>query len=169
MTLTPSQTQALDALEALLLDGYVPVLTTELSYISNGTEIYDITSRRELEALLHRKGLIRPAQHITRPEAADLSSALITQGIHLDQWLKDRKYQSDLDTLNSLWADYLQHGDWNDNDTCLRVLVLGLVKKHKLDLLGTYLKKPADTSIHSVRILNHVAKKNATQAAISFN
>lgn len=169
MTLTPSQTQALDSVKALLLDGFVPVLTTELSYISNGTEIFDMTSRRELEALLHRKGLIRPTQHISRPEAADLSSALISQGIHLDQWLKDRKYQSDLDTLNSLWADYLQHGDWNDNDTRLRVLILDLVKKYQKDLLATYLKKPADTSIHSVRILSHVAKKNTTQTTVSVN
>jgi len=156
-------------MEALLLKGFVPVLTTELSYVSNGNEIYNITSRRELEALLHRSGVFKPTQILTRPEAADLSSALIANGIHLDQWLRDRNHQSDLDALTNLWAYYAKHGDLADNDTRLRVLVLDLVLKFRSDLLGTYSNKPADASIHSVRILNHVAKKNATQTAVSVN
>ena len=166
MSKIDTQTHAINLSEELLLDLYVPVLTSEHYYITNGTEIANIASRRELEALLRRQGQFRPAQHLTKPEAADLSSALVVKGIHMDQWLKDRNYTYDLDALDDLLVDFAKHGDCKDNDTRLRVLVLDLVKKHQVELVKTYLQTPADTSIHGVRIMNHMASKNSPQATV---
>ena len=144
---------ALELAQKLHQAGAISLHAGDKSYVTCDEEIADESSRRELEAMLIRLGIFKPTDHLTKALAARLESALILQGIHLNQWLADRKYQSELDELDRLLADYSTHGDLDVNDTRLRIAVLNIAKAHASELRATAGKNPPDTSIHIVRII----------------
>ena len=146
-----NDTMALQIWDKLRQAGAISLHAGGASYLTKAEEIADTTSRRELEAILIRLGLFTPADHLTKQLSASLCSALTLQGIHLDQWLADRKYQSELNDLTHLLADYAIHCDMNANDTRLRIAVLSIAKTHAAELRSTL---PSDSSIHAVRIAN---------------
>ncbi|MCB1060975.1 MAG: hypothetical protein KDB65_12135 [Calditrichaeota bacterium] len=144
---------ALEQALALLKMGGIPVLFPNFHYLCDGEDVTDIISRRELEALLIRTGLFTVKDHLTKEQARLLTGNLIGLGIHLDEWLTARNFQSELANLKKLLND----GTLFDNDTRLRLFVLELFKFHHSDLIATHTKKPADTSIHVNKILNNKA------------
>lgn len=148
---------ALEQARALLKMGGIPVLLSNFHYLCDGMDVTDITSRRELEALLIRKGLFTVKDHLTKEQARLLTGNLIGLGIHLDEWLTARNLLLELNNMNKLLKD----GTLFDNDTRLRVFVLDLFKSHHRDLIATHSKKPADTSIHVNKILNNQANITA--------
>lgn len=154
-----NQTIALQQTDELQKAGAISILVGGENYVTCKNEIADTTSRRELEAILVRTGVFKTSQHLSKNMAADLCTALSLTGIHMDQWLSDRKYQSDFDELKDLLADYAKHGDLNANDTRLRILVTKLVKKHLGELQKTMTAQPLDSSIHVVRIKNKLTAK----------
>ncbi len=147
---------AMQLSEELLKAGAVSVLIVRENYLTCNDEIVDTTSRRELEAILFRLGVFGPGEHLTKQQAVSLRGLLTFVGIHLDQWLSDRKYQSDLDELNDLLADYEKYRDLSENDTRLRMLILKLAKKHVVELQKALASQPPDSSVHAIRMKQHM-------------
>ena len=147
------ETRTLQLFGKLTQAGAITILIANECYLTCGDEIADGCSRRELEALLKRLDVITSTKHLTKEGAQYLCSAITTVGIHLDQWLGDRKYQSDLDQLTRLLAEYTKYGDVEANDTRLRILVRDLAKTHADELRATLSSTPLDTSVHAGRIM----------------
>jgi hypothetical protein len=152
------KTTALQMCSALESASAISLLTRYKSYLICNDDVVDTTKRRELQALLRRQGLLAPVEKLSASLADTLCSALTLRGIHVDQWLADRKFQNDLDELNRVINEYDQFGDLNANDTKLRIAVVNIVHKHSAELRKTLLTQPLDSSVHSAKIMKRQTK-----------